>query len=46
MTALQSMGCTLAQGYFMGDPTPANAVEGLFTADFAAAHGASPDQLG
>jgi diguanylate cyclase (GGDEF)-like protein len=45
MTALQSMGCTLAQGYFMGDPTPGNAVEGLFSADFAATHSGSPDQL-
>jgi diguanylate cyclase (GGDEF)-like protein len=45
MTALQSMGCTLAQGYFMGDPTPANAVEGLFSVDFAATHSGTPDQL-
>jgi diguanylate cyclase (GGDEF)-like protein len=45
MTALQSMGCTLAQGYFMGDPTPANAVEGLFTADFAATHSGTPDEF-
>jgi diguanylate cyclase (GGDEF)-like protein len=44
MSALQSMGCTLAQGYFMGDPTPANAVEGLFTADFAATHDGVPDE--
>ena len=30
MTALQSMGCTMAQGALMGKPVPADAVEGLF----------------
>lgn len=45
MTALQAMGCTLAQGYFMGDPTPSNAVEGLFRADFAATHDGPADPL-
>ena len=27
--ALQAMGCTLAQGFFMGEPTAADAVEAL-----------------
>ena len=30
----RTMGCTMAQGAFMGEPTPADAVEGLFDADF------------
>jgi diguanylate cyclase (GGDEF)-like protein len=38
MTTVQSMGCTMAQGFFLGEPTSADAVEGLFSADFAAAH--------
>ncbi len=32
MTTLEGMGCTLAQGSFMGKPTAADAVEGLFNA--------------
>ncbi len=30
MTTLQEMGCPMAQGFFMGRPTPTEAVEGLF----------------
>jgi diguanylate cyclase (GGDEF)-like protein len=37
MTDLQAMGCTMAQGFFMGKPTPADAVESLLTADFPTA---------
>ena len=33
--ALQAMGCTMAQGLFMGAPTPADAVESLLDADLA-----------
>ena len=28
--ALRAMGCTLAQGYFMGEPAAAESVESLF----------------
>ena len=41
MTALQAMGCPMAQGSFMGRPTPAEAVEGLFDAPFPTADAAS-----
>jgi diguanylate cyclase (GGDEF)-like protein len=37
MAALQTMGCTMAQGLFMGAPTPADAVESLFHADLPTA---------
>ncbi len=30
MAALQSMGCAMAQGFFIGEPIGADAVEGLF----------------
>lgn len=30
IAALQAMGCTMAQGSFMGEPTPANDVKSLF----------------
>ena len=36
LTTLQAMGCTMAQGPLMGTPTPVEAVEGLFDADFPA----------
>ncbi len=41
MTTVQSMGCTLAQGFYMGEPTPAHVVEGLLEADFQASHASS-----
>jgi len=37
MTTVKTMGCTMAQGFFMGEPTTAEAVESLFDADFPAA---------
>jgi diguanylate cyclase (GGDEF)-like protein len=37
MSTLQGLGCTLAQGFFLGAPTPLDAVEGLFQADFPSA---------
>ncbi len=37
MTRLKTMGCTLAQGYFMGEPTPTSAVEGVLSARSALA---------
>ena len=30
MTALQAMGCTMGQGYFLGEPKPSDSVDGLF----------------
>ena len=38
MTSVQAMGCRMAQGSFMGEPTTAEAVESLFDADFSTAH--------
>jgi diguanylate cyclase (GGDEF)-like protein len=32
MSAIQAMGCTMAQGSFLGQPTPGDAVESLFGA--------------
>ncbi len=37
MTTLQAMGCSMAQGFFMGRPTPADGVESLFDEEFPAA---------
>jgi EAL domain-containing protein (putative c-di-GMP-specific phosphodiesterase class I) len=37
MAALQAMGCTLAQGPFMGKPTPADAIVTVFDAPFPSA---------
>jgi diguanylate cyclase (GGDEF)-like protein len=37
MTTLQAMGCTMAQGLFMGKPTQVDGVEGLFEVDLPAA---------
>jgi diguanylate cyclase (GGDEF)-like protein len=37
LSALQAKGCTMAQGALMGMPTPTDAVESLFDADFPAA---------
>jgi diguanylate cyclase (GGDEF)-like protein len=45
MTRLKVMGCTLAQGYFMGEPTPTSAVEGVLMARSALAGGAGPGLL-
>jgi diguanylate cyclase (GGDEF)-like protein len=41
MTTVQAMGCTLAQGFYMGEPTAAHVVEGLLEADFQASHASS-----
>jgi diguanylate cyclase (GGDEF)-like protein len=41
MTTLQTLGCTMAQGPFMGEPTPADAVEGLFDAALSTVPAAS-----
>ena len=37
MAALQTMGCTMAQGLFMGAPAPEDTVESLFHADLPTA---------
>ncbi|HEY2140775.1 MAG TPA: bifunctional diguanylate cyclase/phosphodiesterase [Solirubrobacteraceae bacterium] len=42
LTALETMGCTLAQGFFLGEPAPANAVQGLLDADSTTAATSSP----
>jgi diguanylate cyclase (GGDEF)-like protein len=42
MTTLQTMGCTMAQGLFMGKPTPVEAVESLFEVDLPAASANDP----
>jgi diguanylate cyclase (GGDEF)-like protein len=39
MTRLKVMGCALAQGYFMGEPTPTSAVEGVLSTRAALASG-------
>jgi diguanylate cyclase (GGDEF)-like protein len=44
MTALQAIGCTMAQGSLMGEPTPPDGVERLFDAEFAAASDTSTGQ--
>jgi diguanylate cyclase (GGDEF)-like protein len=41
MATVTAMGCTMAQGFFMGEPTPAEAVESLFDADFPSARATS-----
>jgi diguanylate cyclase (GGDEF)-like protein len=41
MASLQALGCTMAQGFLLGKPTPVDAVEGLFVAGFPAAHATS-----
>jgi diguanylate cyclase (GGDEF)-like protein len=45
LNTLQTMGCTMAQGLFMGKPTPAHAVASLFEVDLPAARTASADAL-
>jgi diguanylate cyclase (GGDEF)-like protein len=42
MTTLQAKGCAMAQGPFMGEPAPMDAVESLFNADFPTAPATSP----
>lgn len=37
MSALQAMGCTMAQGELMGKPVPASSIDGVFTATAPAA---------
>ena len=37
VSTLEALGCTLAQGFFLGAPTPLDAVESLFQADFPSA---------
>jgi len=41
MARLKVMGCGLAQGYFMGEPTPSSGVEAVLAARSALADGAS-----
>jgi diguanylate cyclase (GGDEF)-like protein len=45
LAALQTMGCTMAQGLFMGKPTPADALAGLFELDLPSARATSADAL-
>jgi EAL domain-containing protein (putative c-di-GMP-specific phosphodiesterase class I) len=45
MTALQAMGCAMAQGPFMGRPTPVEAVEALFHAGFPTQPETSPTEV-
>jgi diguanylate cyclase (GGDEF)-like protein len=33
VAALEAMGCKFAQGFFLGEPAPANAVEGILSAE-------------
>ncbi len=40
--ALQSMGCTMAQGFFLGEPVAASGVGGLFAVPAAADRGGGP----
>jgi diguanylate cyclase (GGDEF)-like protein len=42
MTALQAMGCTMAQGFFLGQPTAVDAVEGLFAVELPTAPTPAP----
>jgi EAL domain-containing protein (putative c-di-GMP-specific phosphodiesterase class I) len=44
LTAVQAMGCTMAQGYLMGEPTAADKVESLLDAQFAPAQANSTSQ--
>jgi diguanylate cyclase (GGDEF)-like protein len=41
---IQAMGCTMAQGFFLGEPLPFGAVEGLVSADSQTAQAAPPSQ--
>ncbi|HEV3034096.1 MAG TPA: EAL domain-containing protein [Solirubrobacteraceae bacterium] len=44
MSALQSMGCTMAQGALMGKPVPANAIENVLGTSIPTVH-ADPQSL-
>ncbi|MGO9490604.1 MAG: putative bifunctional diguanylate cyclase/phosphodiesterase [Solirubrobacteraceae bacterium] len=46
MLALQAMGCTMAQGYFLGEPRTADTVEGLFVVPAPAGTGVVPPPPG
>jgi diguanylate cyclase (GGDEF)-like protein len=41
LSAIQAMGCTMAQGYLTGEPTSVDRVEGLFAAPFPPAQAAA-----
>ena len=43
ISALQAMGCTMAQGTLMGKPVPANAIENVFGASLPTVRGDSHD---
>jgi EAL domain-containing protein (putative c-di-GMP-specific phosphodiesterase class I) len=45
LAALQAIGCTMAQGALLGKPTPVEAVESLFDADFPTAYASPTNQL-
>jgi diguanylate cyclase (GGDEF)-like protein len=45
MTTLQAMGCTMAQGLFMGKPTPAEGLTGLFEVDLPTTRATPADAL-
>ena len=45
MTSLQAMGCPMAQGFFLGKPTPAGTVESLFDAELPAARTTSTEPV-
>ncbi len=45
MTTLQTMGCTMAQGLFMGKPTPAEGLAGLFEVDLPTTRATPADAL-
>jgi diguanylate cyclase (GGDEF)-like protein len=45
LATLQAIGCTMAQGALLGKPTPVEAVESLFDADFPTAYASPTNQL-
>jgi diguanylate cyclase (GGDEF)-like protein len=46
MMALKAMGCQMVQGFFMGKPTPADAVQGLFATQPPVADGVADGHIG
>jgi diguanylate cyclase (GGDEF)-like protein len=44
LSAIEAMGCTMAQGYFLGQPTSVETVESLFDAQLAPAQTSPPTQ--